>query len=73
LYFTLHKFLSVIYGRKLISKIDSQAFKPPDVDAIFIVAEATPDLNEIFTKKRQRFNKRTSSAVWDTAPSTHKW
>jgi len=25
------------------------------------------------TKKRQRFNKRTSSAVWDVAPATHKY
>jgi hypothetical protein len=46
---------------------------PPDVDAIFSVAETTPDLNDIFVKKRQRFNKRTSSAVWDTAPHSHKW
>ena len=50
-----------------------QAYQPPDVDGIFCVMDATPDLNEIFSKKRQRFNKRTSSAVWDIAPSTHKW
>jgi hypothetical protein len=35
--------------------------------------DASPDLSEIFIKKRSRFNKRTSSAVWDMAPTTHKW
>jgi len=50
-----------------------QAYNPPDIDAIFFVQEACPDLADIFEQKKRRFFKRTSSAVWGNAPVTHKW
>merc|ERR1712088_226252 len=41
-----------------------QAYNPPDIDSIFFVQEATPELSEIFEQKKRRYFKRTSSAVW---------
>lgn len=42
-----------------------QHYHPPNLDEIFDVIEA-PDLNVLFEKKKARFNKRTSSAHWDS-------
>lgn len=42
----------------------AQFTHPPDVDKIFGPVYAL-DLNEVFKKKKPRFNKRTSSAAWD--------
>merc|ERR1711997_134457 len=50
-----------------------QAYNPPDIDNIFFVQDACPDLSEIFEQKKRRFFKRTSSAVWGKAPVTHNW
>jgi len=50
-----------------------QAYNPPEIDCIFFVQEACPDLSEIFEQKKRRFFKRTSSAVWGNAPVTHNW
>ena len=50
-----------------------QAYNPPDIDNIFFVQDACPDLSEIFEQKKRRFFKRTSSAVWGKAPVTHKF
>lgn len=35
-------------------------------DEIFPDVVSPPDLNKIFSRKRSRFNKRTSSACWDS-------
>jgi hypothetical protein len=43
----------------------------PDLDMIFEKIEGNLDLNAMFAIKRKRFDKRTSSAVWDAAPGTH--
>ena len=51
--------------------LQCQATHPPDVDEIFFVMEATPELNEIFSVKHRRFNRRTSSGNWEDAPVTH--
>ena len=50
-----------------------QCYNMPDVDMIFTVMEATPDLSQIFEQKKRRFYKRTSSAQWGNAPVTHKY
>jgi inner centromere protein len=42
-----------------------QHYHPPNLDDLFDVIEA-PDLNVLFEKKKARFNKRTSSAHWDS-------
>jgi len=42
-----------------------QHYNPPDLNLMFTTIEP-PDLNVIFEKKKARFNKRTSSAHWDT-------
>ena len=50
-----------------------QAHNPPDLDLIFFLQEASPNLEEIFKEAKRRFYHRTSSAVWDTAPMSHKY
>ena len=37
-----------------------------NADEIFPDVISPPDLNKIFSRKRSRFNKRTSSACWDS-------
>ena len=58
-------------GSKFRNDLMRQAYNPPDIDLIFHVQEACPDLSEIFTQRKQRFIKRTSSAFWGKAPMTH--
>ena len=65
--------LSMFAGSAFRASLMHQAYNPPDVDLIFIVMDATPDLAEIFDQKKRRFFKRTSSAQWGNAPSTHKF
>ena len=45
------------------AKVDTDEIFPPEA----LLRE--PDLNAIFTIKRARFDKRTSSAVWKTPPA----
>ena len=52
-------------GSAFRASLMHQAYNPPDVDLIFIVMDATPDLAEIFDQKKRRFFKRTSSAQWE--------
>ncbi|GAB1600425.1 inner centromere protein A-like [Argonauta hians] len=42
----------------------AQHYNPPNLDKIFHPIE-NPDLNELFVRKRARFNHRSSSAHWD--------
>ncbi len=65
--------LAIISGSAFRAALMHQAYNPPDVDMIFKVMEATPNLEEIFAHKKRRFFKRTSSAVWGKAPVSHKW
>ena len=65
----LFYFIGTLFRRLLMQ----QAYHPPDVDHIFVLMEASPDLTEIFSEPKRRFYKRTSSAVWDRAPTTHKY
>ena len=60
-------------GSKFQNDLMYQAYNPPDINLIFHVQEACPDLSEIFAQKKQRFFKRTSSAVWGKAPITHNF
>ena len=66
---SLSCFIGTLFRRLLME----QAYHPPDVDLIFVLMEASPDLTEIFSEQKRRFYKRTSSAVWDRAPTTHKF
>merc|ERR1712150_17381 len=59
-------------GGPLRTALMKQAFAPPDLDKIFIVMETSPNLTEIFTVLTRKMYKRTSSAVWDKAPVSHK-
>ncbi|KAJ8315114.1 hypothetical protein KUTeg_007264 [Tegillarca granosa] len=52
-------------GPILKSSLINQHFNPPDLDQLFDRI-LPPDLNELFVKKKARFNKRTSSAHWDS-------
>ena len=52
--------------------IFKQAVYPPDVDTIFFLQDATVELAEIFSEKKRKFYQRTSSAVWEHAPRSHK-
>ncbi|KAK7107005.1 inner centromere protein-like [Littorina saxatilis] len=52
-------------GANLKASLINQAYHPPDLNSIF-PSIAPPDLNEMFERKRARFNKRTSSAVWNS-------
>jgi inner centromere protein len=54
-------------GQKFKLSLINQAYNPPDLDEIFPISE-TPDLNKIFKRRKARFNKRTSSAVWNSPP-----
>ncbi|XP_045196321.2 inner centromere protein A-like isoform X2 [Mercenaria mercenaria] len=52
-------------GSQLKTLLIKQHYHPPNLDELFDVIEA-PDLNVLFEKKKARFNKRTSSAHWDS-------
>ena len=52
-------------GALLKAALIKQHLHPPNLDLVFSVIEP-PDLNQMFVKKKARFNKRTSSAHWDT-------
>lgn len=56
--------LFVFVGTQLKALLIAQFTHPPDVENIFGPVYAL-DLNDVFKKKKPRFNKRTSSAVWD--------
>merc|ERR1712150_294391 len=58
-------------GSCLRTTLMKQSFQPPDVNLIFAVQDATPDLISVFGSTSRRFTKRTSSAVWGRAPATH--
>ena len=61
LYFTFF----FIVGPNLKAALINQHYDPPDLEKMFDEI-IPPDLNEIFIKKKARFNKRTSSAHWDS-------
>ena len=52
-------------GEQLKVQLISQYYTPPDLDSIFGVVEM-PNLCEMFSKKKPKFYKRTSSAVWNS-------
>ncbi|KAL8170072.1 UNVERIFIED_CONTAM: hypothetical protein K2H54_062773 [Gekko kuhli] len=54
-------------GNQLTQAIIHQYFNPPDTDAFFGVIKS-PKLEEIFYKSKPRYQKRTSSAVWNSPP-----
>ena len=66
-------FLITFLGSAFRAGLMHQCYNMPDVDMIFTVMEATPDLSQIFEQKKRRFYKRTSSAQWGNAPVTHKY
>ena len=43
----------------------NQYYHPPNLDDLFDIIEM-PDLRVMFKKQKPRFNKRTSSAIWDS-------
>nr|CAH0103397.1 unnamed protein product [Daphnia galeata] len=53
--------------------LNEQANKDIDTESLYPAEELLrdPNLNEIFKIKRDRFDKRTSSAVWKTPPSNY--
>ncbi|KAK3600252.1 hypothetical protein CHS0354_023669 [Potamilus streckersoni] len=52
-------------GVNLKAALINQHYHPPNLEKMFPYIEP-PDLNVFFEKKRPRFNKRTSSAHWDS-------
>ncbi|XP_071136424.1 inner centromere protein-like [Mytilus edulis] len=52
-------------GPNLKAALINQHYHPPDLESMFDEI-SPPDLNELFVKKKARFNKRTSSAHWDS-------
>lgn len=52
-------------GPELKICLITQYYNCPNLDNIFPPIEI-PDLNDLFVKKKPRFNKRTSSAKWDS-------
>lgn len=61
----LHIILIIVSGANLKATLITQHYHPPDLDRMFGIIDP-PDLNEFFVKKKARFNKRTSSAQWDS-------
>lgn len=61
----IYQIVTVVSGPILKSSLINQHFHPPDLDQLFDTI-LPPDLNELFVKKKARFNKRTSSAHWDS-------
>jgi len=61
-------------GSKFRQAIFHQAYyRDKDPDYVFAVQDATVELKDIFSEIKRRFNNRTSSAVWDVAPRSHKY
>lgn len=58
-------------GALLRTALLKQCYMCPDLDALFETIDM-PDLSEMFAHQRKRFYKRTSSAQWDTPPSSFK-
>ncbi|XP_060119160.1 inner centromere protein-like [Heteronotia binoei] len=54
-------------GNQLTQAIVHQYYNPPDTDAFFGIIKS-PKLEEIFYKSKPRYQKRTSSAVWNSPP-----
>ncbi|KAK3580506.1 hypothetical protein CHS0354_001104 [Potamilus streckersoni] len=52
-------------GANLKAALINQHYHPPNLERMFSHIDP-PDLNLLFEKKRARFNKRTSSAHWDS-------
>ncbi|XP_056013682.1 inner centromere protein-like [Ostrea edulis] len=59
------KVLTWALGASLKAALIQQHYHPPDLNILFTEIEP-PDLNELFVKKKARFNKRTSSAIWNS-------
>ncbi|XP_074399648.1 inner centromere protein [Zonotrichia albicollis] len=55
-------------GNLLSQAVVRQYYNPPDLDALF-GAIPSPKLEDIFQKRKPRYFKRTSSAVWHSPPS----
>jgi len=58
-------------GALLRTALLKQCYMCPDLDALFDTIDM-PNLSEMFAHQRKRFYKRTSSAQWDTPPSSFK-
>jgi len=56
----------IFAGTALKVALINQHCHPPNFAELFGSIDM-PDLNELFVKKRPRFNKRTSSAVWEAS------
>jgi len=56
-------------GTALRTALLKQCYMGPDVDKIFFTI-TDPDLSVLFGQQHKRYNKRTSSACWDTAPAS---
>ncbi|XP_033739794.1 inner centromere protein A-like [Pecten maximus] len=52
-------------GPNLKALLINQHYHPPELQNLFGPIDP-PDLNQLFNKKKARFNKRTSSAHWDS-------
>ena len=59
-------------GQLFRQKTMEQIYNPPDVDKIFAMQDM-PNLSDMFSIIKNRFHKRTSSAVWAHAPHSHKY
>ena len=57
--------LKVALNQQLNEDIDTESLFPAEV------LRCGPDLNELFEIECDRFNRRTSSAVWKTPPSNY--
>jgi hypothetical protein len=55
----------LVAGAYLKAALINQHYYPPDLLVMFDPIDP-PDLNLLFEKKKPRFNKRTSSAHWDS-------
>nr|DBA17363.1 TPA: hypothetical protein GDO54_002827 [Pyxicephalus adspersus] len=54
-------------GRQLAQSIHQQYYRPIDVNKIFGTIDS-PKLEDVFYKRKPRYYKRTSSAVWHSPP-----
>ncbi|XP_061138266.1 inner centromere protein-like isoform X2 [Syngnathus typhle] len=59
-------------GHNLEQIILRQYFNPPDMDSFFGPIEP-PKLEKLFYKRKSRYFKRTSSAVWHSPPNASKY
>jgi len=58
-------------GALLRTALLKQCYMCPDLDALFDTIDM-PDLSTMFEHQRKRFYKRTSSAQWETPPTSFK-